>query len=193
VISTYTDLQTAVAQWMHRTDLTALIPDFIALTEEKLNRYLRTKDNETTLSPTAIVNNRVAIPANTVAVKTLWLDGYEASPLKPQSLESVISKGTEGLATVYAWQGSDFLFDGTGTVEGVLYRNIPPLATNSTNWLLTAHPSVYLFGTLMEANLYIKNGEEATLWKARFDGLLDELNGNSQRDTMNGPLVARAR
>ena len=58
MISTYTDLQTAVAQWMHRTDLTALIPDFIALTEEKLNRYLRTKDNETTLSPTAIVNNR---------------------------------------------------------------------------------------------------------------------------------------
>ena len=192
MILTYTDLQTAVAQWMHRTDLTALIPDFIALTEEKLNRYLRTKDNETTLSPTAIVNNRITLPAGAVAAKYLWLDSYDR-PLKPQSIELVIAAQTQGLASMYAWQSGELVFDGTGTVEGVLYRNIPPLATNSTNWLLTAHPSVYLFGTLAEANLYIKNGEEATLWKARFDGLLDELNGNSQRDTMNGPLVARAR
>lgn len=194
MITTYSELQTAIAQWLHRTDLTAVIPDFIALTEEKLNRYLRTKDNQTTLSPTAIVANRVAIPANTVGVQALWLDGYEGTPLMAQSIESVISKGTDGLATVYAWQGGDFLFDGTGTVEGVLYRNIPALSgTNASNWVLASHPSMYLFGALAEANLYVKNFDEAAQWNARFQGVLDEVNGNSQRDTLNGPLVARAR
>ena len=193
MITNYTELRTAIAQWMHRTDLTAIIPDFIGIVEEKANRYLRTKDNEIYLAPTAIVNNRITIPTDTVAVKSLWLSGYEV-PIKAQSLENVLASGTNGLATLYAWQSNEFVLNGTGTVEGVLYEKIPALSdTNPTNWLLTATPSIYLFGALAEANLYTKNAEEATLWKARFDGLLDELNGNSQRDTMNGPLVARAR
>ncbi|MDV7394022.1 hypothetical protein RZS08_21765, partial [Arthrospira platensis SPKY1] len=101
---------------------------------------------------------------------------------------------TQGLASMYAWQSGELVFDGVGTVQGVLYSEIPALSnSNPTNWVLDKHKSVYLFGALSEANLYIKNAEEATLWKSRFDGLLDELNGNSQRDTMNGPLVARAR
>lgn len=194
MITTYSELQTAIAQWLHRTDLTSVIPDFIALTEERMNRYLRTKDNELALSATAITNNRITIPANVVGVKTLWLDGYEGTPLKAQSLESVIANGTEGLATMYAWRGAELLFDGTGTVEGVLYRSIPALSVgNTSNWVLTSHPSLYLYGSLAEANLYVKNADEATLWNARFDATLDQVNGNSQRDTINGPLVARAR
>jgi hypothetical protein len=194
VITTYSELQTAIAQWLHRSDLTTVIPDFIALVEEKLNRYLRTKDNELALSPTAITNNRITAPANTVAVKTLWLDGYEGTPLKAQTIESVIANGTEGLATMFAWQGSELVFDGTGTVEGVLYRSIPALSvSNTSNWVLTGHPSVYLFGAVAEANLYIKNPEEAAQWGSRFQAAMDEINGNSMRDTMNGPLVARAR
>lgn len=194
MITNYSELQTAVAQWMHRSDLTSVIPDFIALVEEKMNRYLRTKDNELALSATAITNNLITIPANVVGVKTLWLDGYEGSPLKPQTVESVIANGTDGLATMYAWRGTELLFDGTGTVEGVLYRNIPALsAINPANWVLASHPSLYLFGALAEGNVYVKNAEEATLWKTRFDAVLDEINGNSMRDTMNGPLVARAR
>lgn len=194
MITNYSELQAAVAQWMHRSDLTSVIPDFIALVEEKMNRYLRTKDNELALSATAITNNRITIPANVVGVKTLWLDGYEGSPLKPQTVESVIANGTDGLATIYAWRGTELLFDGSGTVEGVLYRSVPALSvSNTSNWVLASHPSLYLFGCLAEGNLYAKNPEEATIWKTRFDAILDELNGNSMRDTINGPLVARAR
>lgn len=193
MITNYTDLQATIATWVHRTDLGGVIPDFIALVEEKLNRYLRTKDNELALTPTAITANRISLPANTTGIKSLWLDGYEGSPLKAQSIESVIANGTEGLATMYAQQGSELVFDGTGTVEGVLYRSIPPLASNATNWVLTAHPSVYLFGALAEAHMYVKDAQEAGLWGTRFQAALDEINGNSQRDTMSGPLVARAR
>ena len=36
-ISTYAQLQAAVANWLHRTDLTAQIQDFIALAEARLS------------------------------------------------------------------------------------------------------------------------------------------------------------
>jgi hypothetical protein len=35
-LSTYSDLQTAVATWLHRSDLTAIIPDLITLAETHL-------------------------------------------------------------------------------------------------------------------------------------------------------------
>ena len=40
-IGTYSELQTAVANWLDRDDLTDRIPEFIALAEAKMNRVLR--------------------------------------------------------------------------------------------------------------------------------------------------------
>ena len=40
-IGTYAELQTAVANWLDRDDLTARITEFIALTEARMNRTLR--------------------------------------------------------------------------------------------------------------------------------------------------------
>jgi hypothetical protein len=194
VITTYSELQSAVASWLHRTDLSAVIPDFITLTEERMNRALRVRQMESALATTAISSNRIAVPANTVGIKTLWVPNYEATPLKAQSYESLVALGTEGTPTAWAWQGDYFYFDGTGSVTGVLYQKIAALSnTNTSNWLLTAAPSAYLFGALAEAAAYVKNMDAAMSYEARFQKALDEISGNNGRDTISGPLVARAR
>ena len=38
-LANYSDLQSAVAGWLNRTDLTSQIPDFIALAESKLDSH----------------------------------------------------------------------------------------------------------------------------------------------------------
>lgn len=190
----YSALQTKIAQWLNRTDLAEVIPDFIALTEERMSRYLRTNENEIALAPTAIVDNKITVPSGAVAVKSLWLDGYEGKPLKLQSTETVIASGSQGLASIYSWVGNEFLFDGTGTVVGVLYAPVPALSgLNPSNWILSKHQSLYLFGALAEANAYLKNAEEAMLWNARFDAILAEVNNIGSVGLSTGPLVARAR
>ena len=40
-ITTYAELQTSIANWLNRDDLTSVIPDFISLTEASINRDLR--------------------------------------------------------------------------------------------------------------------------------------------------------
>lgn len=185
----YTQLSAQVAQWMNRDDLTARIPDFIALTEERLNRHLRVRQMETTLAATAITNNTITPAANVLDVKALWVPNYERNPLTAQSLESVVAAGGDGIPTMYAWDGASLRFDGAGDVQGVLYVRIPALATAATNWLSDTAPSLYLFGALTEAALYV--GDDPSLWQARFDQALSELQGNDQRRA--GPLVARAR
>lgn len=192
-LANYTELQAALADWLNRSDLGARIPDFIALAEEKFDRRLRVRAMELVLAETAIAAGLVSIPANTLGVKTLWLTGYEGTPLKSQSLESVIASGSEGIATLYAWQDTSWRFNGSGSVQGVLYQKIPRLATVSTNWLLTAYPSAYLFGALAEAAVYMRDPDAVQLCSSRSDAVIDEIAGNQTRDTASGALVARAR
>lgn len=185
----YTQLQAQVATWLNRTDLTAVIPDFLSLAEEKINRHLRVRQMETDLALTAITSNIITPASTIVDVKSIWLDGYEGTPLIQQSFESVLANGLTGLPTAYAWKGLDLYFNGAGSVRGVLYERIPELATATTNWLSESAPSLYLFGAMAEAKLFIE--ADPSVWLGRFDATLNELNGNDQRRP--GALVARAR
>ncbi|WP_288074947.1 hypothetical protein [Pseudomonas sp.] len=186
---TYAQLLAKVAQWMSRDDLTARIPDFIELTEERLNRHLRVRQMETAMPATALTDGLITPASDVIDAKVLWATGYETTPLAAQSLESVISSGSYGPPSMYAWEGSSLRVDGVGSVQGVLYVRIPALSTASTNWLSEQAPSLYLFGALFEAAQYV--GDDPSLWQERFDQALSDLQGNDQRRP--GPLVARPR
>lgn len=193
-ITNYSELQTAVGRWINRGDLVTLYPDFIALAEERMNRVLRVRQMEMTLAETAIEDDFIAVPDGTVGVKTMWLAGYERSPLKAQTSEFIVAHRSNGLATHWAWEGNAFQFDGSGTVTGILYERIPSLSdTETINWLLSLSPSSYLFGTLAEAYMYIKDNDSAQMWNARFEQTLADIAGTDKRDTLSGPLQARAR
>ena len=62
-ITTYSELQQAIADWLERADLTARIPDFIALFEATANRRLRLRQQEAvaSLTPSA---GAAALPAD---------------------------------------------------------------------------------------------------------------------------------
>lgn len=188
---TYAQLLTKIAAWMNRDDLTAVIPDFIELAEERINRALRVRQMESSMAATAITDNEITPAADVLDAKVLWVPQFEAAPLVAQSLESVVAAGQTGTPTMYAWSGGNLRFDGAGDVQGVLYVRVPVLATFGTSWLSESAPSLYLFGALAEARLYVGDDAGAQQWMARFEQLLIELNGADQRRP--GPLVARPR
>lgn len=185
----YSQIQARIAQWLNRTDMTAVIPTFIEMTEEKLNRQLRVRAMEVALPETEIVDNKITLPSSTADVKVLWPTTYPNTPLKAQALESVVGSGLGASPTIYAYTGNQLQFNGGGSVQGVLYQRIPSLATNTTNWLSLSAPSVYLFGGMAEAMMYM--GGDPSIWSQRFVNVVDELIGNDQR--YSGPLVVRAR
>ena len=46
-IGTFAELKTAIANWLDRDDLTARVPEFIALSEARINRALDVRQMET--------------------------------------------------------------------------------------------------------------------------------------------------
>jgi hypothetical protein len=185
----YTTLQSTIADWLHRTDLTAQIPLFIELAEERINRNLRVRQMETVLAATTITDNLITPADDIVDVKLLWPSGFPNSEIKPQSLSTVLASDTLATATLYAWQGLDLRFNGSGDVEGVLYARVPSIADNDTTWLGDSYPSLYLYGALMQAAIFTR--DDPATWQALFDQTVADINGNDQRRF--GSLVARAR
>lgn len=198
-ISTYAQLQTAVASWAHRDDttFTDLVPDFIRLAEARFNRTLRTSDMEATLASSALTSGALSLPTGFLAFKELRFAGSVTYTLQPKSLEWIRAQDNTatGDAVYYAITGSSVVcWPPTGPIEGTYYTEIPALADNSTNWLLTDHPDLYLFATLVEAALWMQDDSRIPLWAEKASALLDAVQREDDRDQFDGGVLAvRAR
>jgi hypothetical protein len=180
-LTNYTDLQAGIANWLQRADLAAIVPDFVTLFEACANRRLRVRQQEATaeLMPAAGV---VALPGDYLAWRRLTWTGSprrELSYVEPSWLQGAYPDAPVDIPAVFTIEGGNILtmpIDPTGTaLELVYFQQIPPLAANATNWLMSAHPDLYLFGALTEAQAYAVNADAAALWKGRRDELFGEV------------------
>ena len=193
-MTTYAQLQADFPLWAKRTDLASMIPGFVTLFEAKVSRKMRTRRQETAFTGTINASNKIALPSDWVAFKTLWPTNYENSPCLVQSLESVVATArTDGPPTKYAIDGTNVRFNGSGDIEGVYYAAVPGLVANATNWLSVAAYDAYLFGVLSEASLYELDEQRASVYLARSDAALQEVVRTDTRDRFSGQLETRVR
>lgn len=193
-MTTWAQLQADFPAWAKRTDLAARLPGFVALAESRFNRRLRVRQQEESFSGTIDANGELALPASLLAVKTIWVPGYEGAPLKPQSLDFVKARQRlEQRATTYALGAASLTFDGSGQVEGVYFKPVPGLVDNGSTWLSALAYEAYLFGALAEAALDERDPERALSHYGRADAAIAEVISNDQRDRFSGPLISRKR
>lgn len=182
-ISTYAELKTALGSWLARTgdaELTASAGDFVTLFEAFVNRNLRVRQmtTSTTLTP---VSGSATLPSDYLEwVRVTWTGSArrELEYVHPSVLQAYYPDSAAGTPAHFTIEGSTLKIrptDGTG-LEFLYVQKVPALSDSATtNWLLTAHPDLYLFGTLVEANAFIQNPEVAGLWKQRRDELIAEI------------------
>jgi hypothetical protein len=198
-ISNYTELQAAVIAWAHRdgdAGFAALVPDFIRLAEARFNRVLRVRAMEETLASTPIASAAITLPAGFLAFKELRYDASPSRSLEPRPLEWVRGQYPDaGPARYFAVTKTEAVFwPSTGSVAGTYYEEIPALASNSTNWLLTNHPDLYLFASLVESVLYTQDDSRIPMWAEKTAALIDSVQSSDNANAINGgPLTVRAR
>ena len=197
-ITTYAELQTATANWLDRSDLTARIPEFIELAEANFNRVIRQPDMITKNDSFSIAGRYTTLPADTLEIVRIVLDLTPVVVLEYVTPEEISERRTYLTGT-----GKPIYFttiggsanqlevlrspDDTYTASIIYYTRIPALA-DGTNWLLTNHPDIYLFGALVEAEPYLKNDERMPMWTSRLDKALSDLRlqGQRERHTASG-------
>lgn len=163
-ITTYAELQTAIGDWLNRADLDQKIPDFIRLAESTLNDVLRSADMVAS-STAAITSGRATLPADALEVVYAQVASTEDEPLEqitPQQLTMLRRTRTRSAANprFFAIIGREMVV--TPTPSGALsididyYQRIPALTiNNTTNWLLTDAPHLYLYTSLLHATPFL--------------------------------------
>jgi hypothetical protein len=185
-LASYTDLLASVASWMNRTDLTTVIPDFVTIAESRIARDLRLREQSTAGTLTTSISTRaVALPTDWLEFSNVVIDGDPATSCQFVANEYLNTRfpneSYAGRPYFYSIEGDSVLFgpmpDDAYTVNIDYVARFPDLATNSTNWLLTNHPNVYLYACLREACFFVKDKEGAAQW----DGLFKQEVGTLQK------------
>ena len=198
-ITTYAELSTAVANWLHRADLTSQIPDFITLCEAKINRNLRISTMETRVTAT-LDEQYETVPTDFLEMRSIQTTGVSGRPLEyvsPHSFNTLYKTSDTGSPMVYTIIDGTIAFgpapDGSYTMEMVYYKAIPVLSgSQTTNWMLTNHPDVYLYGSLKEAAGFVKDDPRLGSWKAQYEEALQQVKDADSRARWVGPMTIRA-
>lgn len=187
-LENYADLLAAVANWLSRDDLSARIPEFIALAEAEFNRRLRTIEMEGTATAT-LTEDRVAIPTDFAGLRSIVIVGATRK-MDYISPGDFFEDNSNGIPDSYTIVDGMFQFrpsTTSGTVRIVYYQKIPALTvSNTTNWLMTKWPDLYLFGTLMQAEFYGWNDERLPLVKARVEEIVEQIDQAVSKERYGG-------
>ena len=186
---TYNNLVQDVINYMERNDeqFIAQIPNLIGLAESAIAAELKTLLQltvvETTLEQNQVVLNKPARWRKTVSMKT------NGQPIKMRSQDYVAQYQDESDASVplyYAeYDYNNFAFapkpDQAYPLEIIYYSEIQPLDTSNQQNLFTREcPQAMLFGTLLQAQGYLKALDKLPVWKSYYTDSLAALKKEDQ-------------
>ena len=201
-LGTYTELKDAIADWLDRSDLTARIPDFIALAEARINRELRIRPMEVRSTMVTTADQQYfQLPGGYIQMRNIQLNTNPTTPLEyitPEMLDRLYGSTTSGKPRAYSLIGDEIQLapipDSTYTVEMAFYEKFTSLGdgtsgTVTSNWLTTNAPDLLLYGALMEAEPFIKNDERIPVWLSGYNNAIDKLQKADQRDRHSGSAM----
>lgn len=192
-LNDYTGLQASIAQWLHRADLTAAIPDFIRLAEARFNRNLRVRQ--------MVKRATVDFAQNYADLPVDWLE-FVSSPMSDNDQYNYRTTSEFDRAYYNTDYGRYFTIIGNQIYVGWdgasplslrydYYAKIPALsADNATNWLLEDGPDAYLYGALLEAEPYLKNDARIATWQGFLQVALTDIQTSADKARFSGaPLT----
>lgn len=197
----YAGLQSAVAEFLARDDLTAQIPGFIQLAEARIKRGVRRKtvrndafsiSTEATTVPTDCQEIRSLSPLSGIPTRDRPLKNATPSMLADMR---ALTAGINAVPQLFAVIDGNIVVSPppsqAGTYRITYFQKLVPLSnTNTTNEVLTEAPDIYLYGALCESAPYLEHDERLALWNSRFESAVAELNAAREREETAANLHA---
>lgn len=197
MITNYSTLQTAVLNWLHRPNLNLdRVKECIALGEARIRRELRVRAMEASANLT-ISSGTTALPTGFIGARSLYLNTDPkriVSQMSPENLRQKWAGSMTGYPRVFCIEGENFVWGPSpdATYTGVLvYYALTALSDSATtNALLTAHPDLYLFASLVEAGGFIsaEDGDIAK-WEGKYQQTRDRVHKSNILDRYSGSVL----
>jgi len=170
MLDTYDNLIKEIIDWSHRDDLGTKIPTFIQLAENAMysnEMEVLTVRSMETITTQLTTGQYVSLPTDFESARSVRLvTNDNGGELRFQAPEQMYKQVTTGKPTFFTIIGDQIQFDRVPdseyTLEIQYYRKAASLSVSvQTNEVLTAHPSIYLYGTLAQVYFYSQDQEQA--------------------------------
>jgi len=198
-LSTYSELQATVANYLNRDDLTTLIPTFITLTENRLNRELRVRANMVRATTTTTAGQAFYdLPSDLIELRNITYDSNSQSHalryLSPESVSREYGTILSGQPRAYTNLGNDLKLtptpDAAYTISINYYSQLRSLSDNvTTNDVLAEYPSLYLFGSCLEGAIYLNDTEQTNRFGSVFQKALDDVQRAEEAARYSGTVM----
>ena len=197
-ITTYSGLQSSIANWLDRDDLTSVIQDFISLAEHRMERSVR-HYKMVERSTGALDSQYSAVPADWLETIRFSITDGNTSKVEQTTVSDLMDKRAAGLNQTgrprfYAHVGETFELyptpDQTYNIELLYYQKIPALSGSQTsNWILDMAPDAYLYGALLQAAPYLGEDERVQVWNGLYTAAISELNAANEKTRYSGTAL----
>lgn len=187
---TYDSLVEDVIKYSERDDTSFVsqIPRLIMLTEQSIAAQIKTLMQLNVVNTTLTVNDPVIQkPARWRKTVSMKINGQ---PVLNRSMDYVTQFQTEADNGQPLYYG-DYDYDHWAVaptpnsaypLQIIYYSRIQPLdITNQENLLTREAPQALLYGTLLQAQGYIKNADKLAMWKGYYDEAIAALKGEDQK------------
>lgn len=178
---TYDNLVNTVKQYLERSDASVVerIPTFITLAEFEIAQQVKTLGQIQVVQANMNVGNPIIQkPARWRKTVSMTLNtGTQKSPVflrKFEYLQSYNNEGSTGVPIYYGDYDYDHWLvaptpDDDYQFEVLYYERLAPLSTeNQTNWITNNAPNAMLFGTLLQAVIYLKD-DQRQIFQQKYD------------------------
>jgi hypothetical protein len=202
LITGYNSLQTEVATWLSRGDLSSYIPGYIQNWEQRFYRQSKNFGRwmEASFAGT-IASSVLAVPTDYLALKYAYVNTSPAARLDRGSLNQLYGSyprnSCTGRPRMIARDLENFVFgpapDSDYDIAGVYYAK--PTALNAysgdaaAHWLILNAPDLCLYGSLLESTPMLRNDARIAVWQSYYDKSLKDYQDLMRDEDVSGSPV----
>ncbi len=186
----YAGLQSAIASWSNRDDLTAQLPQFIEFAEARINRDLRHFGMENRAQATC-TGPYFPLPCDWLQTIRVVCDGEPLRLIDGVTMERMVAAGAGGTKTKYYRHSERNLqlypVPNNATITMEYIGKVPPLSdAEPENWLLTEFPDIYLYACLMQVASFLADTEQLGVWGQGYGEAVLQANKSSTISEWSG-------
>lgn len=200
-LQSFSDLKTAIANQLDRTDLTDNIPDFITLTEERISNTLRVRCMEERSQMTTVADkDHYGLPTDWIQARHIKVVNgrggvdRDLEYLTPEAFDIKMARlygASGGEPRYYTILGNEIRYgpmpQGGKTIEILYYAKPQALSnTHTSNNILNTYPSIYLYGATLEGKIYVEDNEGVVKYGKLYDQAIQNAEDSDARSQHTG-------
>lgn len=192
----YGELKTNIASWIHKSNLTDIIPIFIEMARSRICHDLESMHIEKRYSDT-LVSEYTALPTDLIDIRSLKINNKKINYFTEDQIVQNGYNSATGVEAIYTIVANELRVIGAPAAAELemVYRYIPVAMSADVDQdvILANYPQLYIYAAELEYLLWSENEDRAAKVVNYYRDAIEQINAASSKAKYpSGALAVRS-